>query len=225
MKPRFLQISSRCNGIQLTPQSLREAIKARREKRIVPVEIWINEGNRRWPEAWSSEGVLIVRDDVAKCLDQEQLGGIFWTNVSIAWNGSKLSLDEMPSYRCLIPEEGLGIDPDWIAGVDRRFLKAPVPAIVPQETRFVPDLKSWSGVDISGCSNFPTNCIWCTTKVIELARRRKWKDFRFYPMDLPYFAASKFNKFAGVDYRGKKWPPDWYPEGCEGVPANLEPEL
>lgn len=75
--------------------------------------------------------------------------------------------------------------------------------------RYVPIVDTWDGSDIFTLRNYPSGFAFCTRKVLELARRHRWTNFRFDPMD----AEGKYALCgSGIDYLGKQWPPaKWYP--------------
>lgn len=78
-----------------------------------------------------------------------------------------------------------------------------------QPERFVPLAETWDGSDVFILRNFPSGLIFCTRKVLELARQHSWTNFRFQPMNVLQHDAMSWK---GIDYLGKKWPPQWYPD-------------
>jgi hypothetical protein len=76
--------------------------------------------------------------------------------------------------------------------------------------RYVPVASSWDGADLFRMRNWEIGRLCCTRKVLDLARKERWTNFRFIPMDAEGEYALGWR---GVDYLGKKWPPDkWYPD-------------
>jgi hypothetical protein len=76
--------------------------------------------------------------------------------------------------------------------------------------RLVPVRESWDGSDLFKIRNLGTGQIYCSRRVVELARRERWTNLNIQPMD----TETRFSyRFEGIDYLGEKWPPDnWYPE-------------
>lgn len=52
--------------------------------------------------------------------------------------------------------------------------------------------------------------VYCTRKVLDMTRDLRLTNCRFDAVETLGLNSSKWN---GVDYLGKKWPPDWYPPG------------
>lgn len=79
----------------------------------------------------------------------------------------------------------------------------------PQARRFVPRHETWDGADVFSIRNSPNSMLFCTRRVLELARRDRWTNFRFEPMDVVRDHATQWG---GIDYLGPTWPPEiWYP--------------
>lgn len=55
--------------------------------------------------------------------------------------------------------------------------------------------------------------VFCDFRFIKLARAYIWKDLFFCPIDV--------SDNWSVDYLGKQWPPQWWPEGYEPHPSNV----
>jgi hypothetical protein len=79
--------------------------------------------------------------------------------------------------------------------------------------RDLPILDSWNGNDMFRARFLPV--FYCTDKVLELAHKHRWNNFRFDMIDAIKRHANKWN---GIDYLSKQWPPDrWYsPAASEG---------
>lgn len=60
----------------------------------------------------------------------------------------------------------------------------------------------------------------CAIDLVLLARRIGASNFRFRPIETPNFT-SVFTPPFRIDYLGKQWPPQWYPDGLEPHPSNL----
>jgi hypothetical protein len=61
---------------------------------------------------------------------------------------------------------------------------------------------------------------YCDLQFLLLAREIGATNFRFRPLDLPEYSAVFTPPFK-VDYLGKQWPPQWYPDGFEPEDSNL----
>ena len=74
--------------------------------------------------------------------------------------------------------------------------------------RYVPLVETWDGSDIFELRNATGRC--CTDKVLLLARKHRWTNFSFEPLDV---IREYSLGWPGIDYLGKKWPPaKWYPD-------------
>ena len=77
--------------------------------------------------------------------------------------------------------------------------------------RFVPKADMSSGADFMTTRNIHTRLVICSYRVLELARKHKWSNFLFQPLDIPQKTRPRFY----IDHLGKQWPPAWYPKGFE----------
>jgi len=74
---------------------------------------------------------------------------------------------------------------------------------------FVPLADSWDGSDIFELRNYPSGMVFCSEKVLFLARQHRWTNFYFEPMDV----LQRYTwGWPGIDYLGNRWPPKWYPD-------------
>jgi hypothetical protein len=78
----------------------------------------------------------------------------------------------------------------------------------PREQRWVPKTETWDGADIFGLGWFPFG-YFCTERVMQLARDGTWTNFRFDPIDI---LERHIPRWSGIDYLGRQWPPEWYPD-------------
>lgn len=84
--------------------------------------------------------------------------------------------------------------------------------------RYAPVAESWDGSDLFRVRTWAKGgSIFCTLRVLELARERRWTNFRFDAMDVVRDHAEAFGAmrsgYRGVDYLAEQWPPPaWYPE-------------
>src|SRR5205814_8332421 len=75
--------------------------------------------------------------------------------------------------------------------------------------QYVPKLETWNGADFGRCRN-QQQVIYCSLRVLLLARECGWLNFRFQPIDV---LQERSMGWSGIDYLGKQWPPlKWYPE-------------
>lgn len=80
-------------------------------------------------------------------------------------------------------------------------------------SRFVPLSDTWDGSDIFRIRNLSGDAIFCTLKIVDLARQHGWTNFLFEPMDISEKQRQESHNWKGIDYLGKPWPPaQWYPE-------------
>lgn len=79
-----------------------------------------------------------------------------------------------------------------------------------EPTRYVPAREGWDGSDLFRLRNRPNLLVFCTRRILELARQERWTNFRFEPMDVVQRHAVSWS---GIDYLGEQWPPaKWYPD-------------
>jgi hypothetical protein len=71
---------------------------------------------------------------------------------------------------------------------------------------------SWTGLDLFISEDMvPVSHVYCTRKVLELARRERWTGARFEVMDAPSDLTIR-SPWKGIPYLAKKWPPEaWCP--------------
>ena len=77
--------------------------------------------------------------------------------------------------------------------------------------RFIVDKSTWDGSHLFAPRNYPSHMVFCTLEVLLVARKYRWTNCRFLPVDVPLIGPLGWS----IDYLGKKWPPQWYPEGME----------
>jgi hypothetical protein len=74
--------------------------------------------------------------------------------------------------------------------------------------RILPRRETWDATDLCRCPERP-RMVFCTLKVLELAREHRWTNCRF---DLLGADPLRARTRGGIDYLGKRWPPkDWHP--------------
>lgn len=72
--------------------------------------------------------------------------------------------------------------------------------------RYVPAGHTWDGADLLRLRNLPYRMLFCTRRVLELARRDRWRGVGFEPMDVDRRHPS------GINHLARTWPPErWYP--------------
>ncbi len=69
-----------------------------------------------------------------------------------------------------------------------------------------------------------SGCLYCTMAFVLLARKNRWSNFWFRPLDLHNNTDWSIPDFR-INYLGKQWPPKWYPDGFEPHPNNLTDEV
>lgn len=83
--------------------------------------------------------------------------------------------------------------------------------------RFVPKYAHEADVDFLRIKNINTRYLICSHRVLELARKYKWSNFLFQPLDAGLTQRPKHF----IDYLGKQWPPRWYPPGFKAHVNNV----
>lgn len=82
--------------------------------------------------------------------------------------------------------------------------------VIEEATGYVPKPETWDGQALFSIRNYPIAAFFCTEEVLELARKDRWSNFSFQPMDV---VRKHSYGWRGVDYLGRKWPPKrWYPD-------------
>lgn len=130
------------------------------------------------------------------------------------------SLNSIPPPAYFWPEIHGGIDIDrslmWEHGSRTSLSETPF--------RAVPLSGTWSGEDLfHAVVGVPFGKLLCTRNFIKLAYKCRWAGLKFFPMDLPHpFRSSPLASYP-IEHLKQQWPPtQWYPEGVEGHPNNLE---
>ena len=82
--------------------------------------------------------------------------------------------------------------------------------------RVVPDEDTWDGSDLFIMRDYPMgHAVFCTERILLLARERRWSNCRFEPVDTSRHQSVGWD---GIDYLGTRWPPQWYPKpASEGM--------
>ena len=70
----------------------------------------------------------------------------------------------------------------------------------------IPRPETWNGKDVFEGWNAVGP--FCSKRVLLLAREQRWTNFLFNPVDVDDRLERRWR---GIDYLGKKWPPQWYP--------------
>jgi hypothetical protein len=173
------------------------------------------EKGTKWPDVMGVGDVgprLLLSERVIDTFGHEGVTGCRPHPVAIAESKSKkLDLNEAPCYFYIEVIGHVDIDPeasrdrvsrcpDCFAALDRTSC---------QVRQFVPIEETWDGSDILQMRNCPCGIMLCTERVLLLARKHRWTNFRFECMDVIRRHAAKWR---GIDYLGRKWPPQWYPD-------------
>ncbi|MEO0793752.1 MAG: hypothetical protein AAFX93_01245 [Verrucomicrobiota bacterium] len=168
----------------------------------------------------SSAGPVLISDNVVDVFRRENVTGIEFNDVVIE-NVESRSLSKLtpPKYYWIKSKGKLRVD-DLAYGLSGLHLSENNKRILEGWTpgRRIPLMETWSGEDFSRLMNPRPGGYICTRKVIELAHEHKWTNLWLFPLDC---VVTRRNRFA-INYLGKKWPPQWYPDGFEPDPRNLE---
>jgi len=82
---------------------------------------------------------------------------------------------------------------------------APLNPQIGTPEKVFPIESSWDSTDIF--EGVPWGGPYCTLRILELARKQHWTNFRFYAIGEEQNVMSGWD---GIDYLGKQWPPLWY---------------
>lgn len=185
--------------------------------RYVGEGVYSVKGGASWTDALPVAGFYppyLVSERVAKGL--EAIGATGYKLLPVRFSdveGNRLQRLPEPKYYYLsvsgmididIGASGLG-SMDWCpackASTSKHFV---------QHLKHVPIRESWDGSDIFKVGPRPTwGVLYCTRRVLELARNERWSSFQFEPMDIVRRHSSSWG---GIDYLGDAWPPkNWYP--------------
>lgn len=177
------------------------------------VEKWPREGV--WPPiSRSTTGIRILTSEAAEILKKSALSGF-----------KAIPLPELRPFRVIPPGFNLPgqlwiltptgrvrmIESELYSGyTDRDGHKSQF------IRRFVPALEQPNARDLSLVENTNSHTLVCSMRAVEVFRELAWKDVRFHPLDLMDPIGHE------IDPTAKKWPPQWYPDGVEPHPNNLE---
>lgn len=182
----------------------------------------IADRGRKWYDIIHTESIIpIVSERVVEALKNATLVGWEAFPVTIeSVESRKLAKLKPPNYTWLKIQGAIKVSesPSIVGEIEAcpvcRHLEG-----IEGPTQLVPE-----GVITSDSESFfEISNIWlrhrvCTRRVVDLARENGWTNFRFEPLDVPL----KRRPAHIIDYLGKKWPPQWYPDGFEPHPNNLE---
>ena len=169
---------------------------------------------KRWPDAF---GINKYR----RCVIHERVvSGLLEAGVVIQcgpvvfkWlEGQRPPDDSVPKFFYIVPKPGLELDlaaggviadnrcPQCGAYRKIEFTKAH------GRYAFVPKVETWTGLDIFTFSNFPGEQVYCSFRILELARKFRWANFQFHPLKLKNPTGKVPAK--GIDYLSStNWPP------------------
>lgn len=174
----------------------------------------IDEG-RQWADAIGSGSVgprFMVSERVVTALRQANYTGFRAYPIAIR-EATSPPLREVPPpkyfHLCVTGEidvdlEASGVRSEWMCGVCFAARRRTEPR------RLVPLPRTWDGADLFQIRNYPSGMVFCSERVLLLAREHRWTNFRFQPIDIIRRHAVGWG---GVDYLGATWPPAlWYPD-------------
>lgn len=181
-----------------------------------PAKFRVRGKARSWPAMFKSpDGVLIVSEKTAMQLEDDGVGGYAVFDAELEFTDSfALLATPIPRYFWLKPLGSLEID-------EHRIMELSQPGGGFERT--YPVRETWNGGDFIRIAKRNWNLIYCSRRIVELARKHHWKSLMFIPMDLELGVYTDYvDGRYWIDYLGRKWPPDWYPPGMQGDPSNLE---
>lgn len=177
----------------------------------------IDTETRKWKDSFPTlQSALVVSERVAKAMIQAELSGIELFQVTFVDIPPALAKKvSNGSYYWTRLHGGIDLDSQfaWEQGTRQSEWE--------MVHRAVPLPDSWGGEDLfHTVIGWPMPGLLCTRRFVEFARRLRWEELRFFPMDTPRPVRDSHS--AGVEYLQKTCPPKWYPDDVEPHPSNLE---
>lgn len=169
----------------------------------------------KWVDIIGGPGNLIfVSEKVAESIHASNLKGVELIDIAIGNIENKRMRELGPKKIFLLNVTGR-------INIDTKIARSSYDSYNSTQ-HFVPSSDSNMNFDFMLLNNDPIPISFCSRKVVDLARKDRWSNLATAPMDIlrSQFFIGK-DKFR-IDYLGKKWPPQWYPEGYEPHPNNLE---
>jgi hypothetical protein len=160
-----------------------------------------------WPDCLNAIGVwrgIVVSERVVEKLRRI---GIISFGASVL-EVMKITSDGLssicpPRYLHILAEPGIQVQ--IVAGRDET------------DERWLLKMEKWSGADVVATQPPNDDRVFCTRRVIELARSERWSNFRFNPSDMTF---EEGHGFDGIDYLGSDWPPaQWYSGPSQRSPS------
>lgn len=227
--------TARCVRYQTRERRLRCPACATHDEVVSgPVVVEVEEGSR-WPDLFGgSDGGatrLIVSERVLEVFDRTNVTGYSAGPVEFrAIHSERLRVLATSVYYCLNLEPGIEFARSYLDGFPCEhicpycdFLKPDAPKELHERTgltvqwvqRYSPIMETWNGKDIVEARTWP-RIICCTPKILELAHKHRWSNFRFNMVDAILRHTSYWG---GIDYRAKSWPPErlYPPPRSEGL--------
>ncbi len=171
------------------------------------------EGGSQWPDVLENISLtgLYVAERVIKALASHWPDSFAAERLSGVQSKCRAKPAEAPTYYRLSPKGSveldldashlshLELDPDT-GKILKGNLLGSRDIIVPQ---------SWDGQPLC-LSRRPLlpHRVYCTIDIIKLARAERWTNARFRPAELPPREKISWQ----IDYLGRRWPPQWYPD-------------
>ena len=220
MNPLFFAFSI-SSGIRASVSERSEAPIPARLAGEYPVmegfaKFYIYGKTRSWPAVVDShDGLLLVTDTTADQLVSEGIRGYKLFDAELEFRESfTLLAKSAPRYFWLKPLGSIEIDESRIKEVSEHHGGF---------ERTYPIRETWNGGDFIRIAKRTWNSLYCSRRIVEIARKYRWKSLMFNPMDMEQAMFVQYVEGRDwIDYLGKKWPPDWYPPGMQGDPSNLE---
>lgn len=178
------------------------------------------EKGKYWPDllgGYSIGPTTFFSERVVENLADEGVRGIEFQPASIADVRSKsLRSLAVPNYFYFNPQQGIDFDLEasgianrGTCAVCHQYFPLSDDSPDPKPRRMVPLHNSWTGLDLFCGRNYNSHIMYVTEKVLLLARRHRWTNCRFEPIDI---LQRDSLRWCGIDYLGKQWPPKYYPD-------------
>ncbi|MBX9788588.1 MAG: HEAT repeat domain-containing protein [Pirellulales bacterium] len=183
------------------------------------------EYGREWSDVIGTSGNTVgflISERVLSGLRDAGIDSFEYFEVEIAEvRSQRLRVLPQPRYYYISPTGRIDIDPVrtefklrvlGTCGECARLLFESIPPELSPDRwipdRWIPKLDTWDGSHLLQFGNISGSDVLCTERVLLLAREHRWTNFRFQPVDI---SRRDSIRWRGIDYLGKKWPPDWYP--------------
>lgn len=162
-------------------------------------------------------GVFCVSKRVVDSFIEESISGVQFHEIVNSKNqvppGAYFWMETIGEIECSWPELGLGKAD--ICPVCKNAQKTFRPK------RFIPLVETWDESDFMRLTNWFNGYVFCTTKILDLARKHRWSNLWFEPMDFPIPENNLIGPNFNIDYMNRRWKGDWYPPEVQPDSRNV----